>query len=82
MQDKISKEIRAMLANYIDIPEEEVSMDAILDSEYEMDSTEMIEFAKKIEQKYGISITKSDHRTWLSGNHVCKFVIDQMAKLQ
>jgi acyl carrier protein len=54
-------------------------MDADLDIEYDMDSTEMTEFAKKIEQKYGISIQRSERQDWVSGSDICKFVARKLA---
>jgi|688.fasta_scaffold1054639_2 acyl carrier protein len=79
MQEKINEEIRAMIAGYIDVNASELSMDADLDIEYDMDSTEMTEFAKKIEQKYGISIQRSERQDWVSGSDICKFVARKLA---
>ncbi len=79
MQDKINEEIREMIAGYIDVNASELSMDADLDIEYDMDSTEMTEFAKKVEQKYGISIQRSERQDWVSGRDICKFVARKLA---
>lgn len=78
MQDNIFEEIKALIADYIEVPVEKLSMDADLDIEYDMDSTEMTEFAKTIEQKYGISITKSNRQDWVCGKDIGKFILAQL----
>lgn len=78
MQDKIYDEIRDLIAEYIEIPKDELSMDADLDIEYDMDSTEMTELAKNIEQKYTISIAKSERQNWVSARSICSFVAQKL----
>lgn len=79
MQDSVFEEIQTLIADYIDVKASELSMDADLDLEYDMDSTELTEFAKKIQQRYGISITKTDRQRWETGRDIAKLVSQKLA---
>jgi acyl carrier protein len=75
MKDHIAAQVKALLANYIDVPQAELDMDADLDLAYDMDSTELTEFAKEVENAFGIAATRSDRQSWETGNAICAFVL-------
>lgn len=74
MQNSVYEEVAALIADYIDVAKDQFSMDVDLDIEYDMDSTEMTELAKKIEEKFAIAVVKSDRQDWVSGLDIYKFV--------
>ncbi|GLR08437.1 hypothetical protein COO59_14270 [Mixta theicola] len=75
MNDNVFLAVRALLANYIDIMEDELDMNADLDLVYDMDSTEMTEFAKEIEKEFGIPASKSERESWESGQTIYAFIL-------
>lgn len=79
MKDQIAAQVKALLANYIDVPVAELDMDADLDLAYDMDSTELTEFAKEIESAFGIAANRSDRQSWETGNAICNFVLAKSA---
>lgn len=74
MSDDVWMRIRAILADYVGIPAEGFDMETSLDLEYDMDSTELTEIAKKIEVEYALSIQKSTRSTWERGADIAAFV--------
>ncbi|MBY5775258.1 hypothetical protein HFN63_35440 [Rhizobium leguminosarum] len=73
MSDDLT-DLRTMLANYVDIPVETFDMSEDLDLTYDMDSTELTEFAKNLTCKYGLAIQKSDRADWRTGNDIVAFI--------
>lgn len=67
-------DVRRMLANYTQTPTEEFDMSEDLDLTYDMDSTELTDFAKHLSQEYNIIIAKSDRADWRTGNDIVSFV--------
>lgn len=66
--------IRAMLADYVGVPAEGFEMEKSLDLDYDMDSTELTEIAKKIEVEFSLSIDKSARSDWETGADIARFV--------
>lgn len=79
MQDQIFVQIRALISAYIEVAEDELDMNADLDLVYDMDSTEMTEFAKEVERKFGIPASKSDRGSWGSGQAIYAFILAKQA---
>jgi acyl carrier protein len=66
--------MRAMLARYVEVPEEDFEMGKSLDLHYDMDSTELTEIAKTIEAEFSLSIDKSTRSAWETGADIAAFV--------
>ena len=77
MSSTISQQVRDLLATYVDVTPAEFRMEASLDLAYDMDSTEMTELAKKVEQRFGVKASKSQREDWLTGDHLCRFLDTQ-----
>lgn len=75
MSDHILQTIRSMLAGYVEVPETDFRMEADLDAEYDMDSTELTEFAKRIEEVFFVPVSKSTRQSWVTGNDIAAFVV-------
>jgi len=82
MNSTLIEQVRELLAAYVDVAPEAFQMDADLDLAYDMDSTEMTEFAKKIEQRFGVQATRSQRSDWRTGHHVCQFLGDHLVVLR
>ena len=67
-------DMRTMLANYTQTPIEEFDMSEDLDLTYDMDSTELTEFAKHLAQQYNIIVAKSDRADWRPGHDIVAFL--------
>jgi acyl carrier protein len=80
MKEEIYAQVKALLADYIDVPVMELNMDADLDMVYEMDSTELTEFAKEIDNRFGVAASRSDRQSWETGNAICEFVLAKKAE--
>lgn len=74
----LTTDVRELLAAYVDVLPVDFRMEADLDLAYDMDSTELTELAKKIEQRFHVKATKSHRDDWRSGNDVCRFVERQL----
>jgi acyl carrier protein len=74
MSSTLNEQVRELLATYVDLPPAEFQMDASLDRAYDMDSTELTELAKKIEQRFGVRAGKSERDDWNTGEDICCFV--------
>jgi acyl carrier protein len=74
----LTTDVRELLAAYVDVLPVDFRMEADLDLAYDMDSTELTELAKKIEQRFQVKATKSHRDAWRSGNDVCRFVEGQL----
>ena len=74
MQNHLQQQIQALLAAYLDIPASDFQMEASLENSYDMDSSEMTEFAKTLEQRFGITTLKTERSDWNTGNDICRFV--------
>jgi len=74
MQDPIFLLVKALISTYIDVAQDELDMSADLDLVYDMDSTEMTEFAKEVERKFGIPASKSERGSWESGQAIYEFI--------
>jgi acyl carrier protein len=70
----LNQQVRELLAGYVDLAPAEFQMDASLDRAYDMDSTELTELAKKIEQRFGVRATKSQRDDWNTGADICRFL--------
>jgi len=79
MQDPIFIQIRRLISAYIEVSEDELDMNADLNSEYDIDSTEMTELAKEIESKFGIPASKSERSSWETGQTIYAFIRDKKA---
>ena len=79
MKDQIFAEVKALLAAYIDVAEAELDMDADLDLVYDMDSTELTEFAKEIENRFGVAASRTDRQDWDTGSAIVSFVLAKSA---
>ncbi|RWR03024.1 hypothetical protein ED28_04960 [[Pantoea] beijingensis] len=79
MQDPIFVQLKALISAYIDVAEDELDMNADLDLVYDMDSTEMTEFAKEVENKFGIPALKSERSSWESGQAIYAFILARQA---
>lgn len=79
MQDPIFEQVRALISAYIEIEEDKFDMSADLDLEYDMDSTELTEFAKEIERVFGIPASKSERSSWESGQTIYAFILAKKA---
>jgi len=79
MQDPIFVQLRALISAYIEVAEDELDMNADLDLVYDMDSTEMTEFAKEVESKFGIPASKSERGSWESGQAIYAFILARQA---
>lgn len=66
--------IRRILAEYVGVPAENFEMDKSLELDYDLDSTELTEIAKRVESEFGLSIDKSTRRSWESGADIAMFV--------
>lgn len=82
MKTQIETDIKLLLAVYVSLPEDEISLSADLDLEYDMDSTELTEFAKILEKDFAISIAKSQRQCWVTGQDICNFVHEQVLARQ
>jgi acyl carrier protein len=80
MKEEIYAQVKALIAAYIDVPEAELKMDADLDLVYDMDSTELTEFAKEIDKRFGVAASRSDRQSWETGNSICEFVLAKKAE--
>ncbi|AKI01946.1 acyl carrier protein [Hoeflea sp. IMCC20628] len=67
-------DVRTILATYTETPIEEFDMSEDLDLTYDMDSTELTDFAKQLTQQYGVVIAKSDRADWTTGNDIVAFL--------
>jgi len=67
-------DVRTILATYTETPIEEFDMSEDLDLTYDMDSTELTDFAKRLTQQYGVIIAKSDRADWTTGNDIVAFL--------
>src|SRR5579859_390623 len=74
MEDTIRSAVRALLAGYIEVDESTFSMTADLDLEYEIDSTEVTEVARKIEELFSVQVSKSSREAWTTGEDIAAFV--------
>ncbi len=74
MNSEIEKRIKSIVGSYIDMSADEISMDASLGREYEMDSTEITELAKIVEKAFGVAIAKTDRKTWKTVGDICQFI--------
>lgn len=74
MSNVLNEQVRELLAAYVELPPAEFRMDADLDLAYDMDSTELTELAKKIEQRFGVRASKSERQDWSTGEHICRFL--------
>lgn len=79
MKENVFDEVKNLISAYIEVPKHELDMSANLDLTYDMDSTEMTEFAKEIEQKFNISASKSERSSWESGLSICQFIMTKQA---
>lgn len=75
MREQVYAAVRELISNYIDIQPMDLDMDADLDLVYDMDSTEMIEFAKKLNSCFGVNASQSDRASWSTANSICEFVL-------
>lgn len=66
--------IRQILAEYVGVPAENFEMERSLELDYDLDSTELTEIAKRVETEFGLSIDKSTRRSWESGADIARFV--------
>lgn len=66
--------IRRILAEYVGVPAEKFEMEKSLELDYDLDSTELTEIAKRVESEFGLSIDKSTQRTWERGADIAMFV--------
>lgn len=82
MHDTIFVQLRTLISAYIEVEEEEFDMNSDLDLVYDMDSTEMTEFAKEVESKFGIPASKSERGSWQSGQAIYAFILDKQAEKQ
>ncbi|MCP4751018.1 MAG: acyl carrier protein [Proteobacteria bacterium] len=60
MNDKIYKEAKELVCTTLEIPEEELSDDALFVDDLGIDSILIIELKTMFEEKYGIKIDKED----------------------
>ncbi len=67
-------DVRTILATYTETPAEEFDMSEDLDLTYDMDSTELTDFAKRLTQQYDVIISKSDRADWTTGNDIVAFL--------
>lgn len=74
MSDDVRMRIRAMLADYVGVPPDGFEMGKSLDLDYDMDSTELTEIARKIEAEFALSIDKSARSSWETGADIAAFV--------
>jgi len=74
MNSKIYNDVQALLAGYVSISPTEFNMNANLDRVYDMDSTELTELAMKIEQQFGVSVSRSERQDWETGADICRFL--------
>jgi acyl carrier protein len=79
MQNDLHHQIRGLLAAYLDIPAGDFQMEAGLESGYDMDSSEITEFAKTLEQRFGITTLKTERSDWNTGNDICCFVESRLS---
>jgi acyl carrier protein len=54
--EKLFNEIRAIIAEIIEVEEEEIRGDSIFGEELEVDSVKALEIMVEIEKKYGITV--------------------------
>lgn len=74
MAGDVTETIRSILASYIGIAAQEFEMNKYLSVEYEMDSTELVDVAKRIEQQFAITIDKFARKQWATGDDIAQFV--------
>lgn len=79
MSNALNRQVRELLSGYVDLTPDEFRMDADLDLVYDMDSTELTELAKKIEQHFGVPAKKSERDDWTTGEHICRFLQARLA---
>jgi len=80
MRDQVNDVIRKILSESIDIPEDEIRMDADLAAEYGMDSTELTALEKEIESLFSISASRSRRSaSWVTGSDIVDFVLAETA---
>lgn len=80
MNADVTKVIQEMIAGYVGVPANDVDMSANLDLEYDMDSTELTDFAQLIEKRFSISIDKSHRQIWETGGDIAVFVAMTLSK--
>lgn len=78
MSNTIETRIQTLIAGYLGLAVDKVDMSADLDTAYEMDSTELTDFAKAVEKEFGISISKTDRKDWDSGKDISSFVANAL----
>ena len=78
MSHSLPQQVCELLAEYVNLPAAEFQMDASLDLAYDMDSTEMTELAKKVEERFGVRASRSQRQDWLTGNDLCRFLDKQL----
>ena len=78
MSHSLPQQVCELLAEYVNLPAAEIQMDASLDLAYDMDSTEMTELAKKVEERFGVRASRSQRQDWLTGNDLCRFLDQQL----
>lgn len=74
MSNDLNNQVRELLAGYVDVPVDEFDMDADLDLAYDMDSTELTEFAKTLEVRFDAPATRSQRQDWTTGRHIARFL--------
>ena len=79
MSSNFTQQVRELLASYVDLAPAEFQMDASLDRAYDMDSTELTELAKKIEQRFGVRANKSERDDWNTGDDIGRFLQAKLA---
>ncbi|WP_423391433.1 acyl carrier protein [Burkholderia sp. LMG 21824] len=80
MNADVTKVIQEMIAGYLGLQASDVDMSADLDLEYDMDSTELTDFAQLIEKRFSISIDKSHRRSWETGCDIAAFVAQMLSE--
>jgi acyl carrier protein len=80
MSSILHTQVRELLASYVDAEPSEFQMEVSLDVAYDMDSTELTEVAKKIEQRFGVRATHSQRQDWNTGEDICRFLEGRLAQ--
>lgn len=78
VKEQIHAGVKALITAYIDVAPEDFSMTADLDLVYDMDSTEMTEFAKEIERQYGIPVSRTERQSWETAESIAEFVLAKL----
>lgn len=72
----MKEKIIEVIADCIGIEAESLDINADLDDEYNMDSTEKADLARILENEFNIKVEKSSKDTWNTAKDIIAFVMD------